>query len=232
MTRKMFVRIFLTVFLLMGGSLPSGVSGTWIEDFTAPPPLETWKKTSTRLHDTWQPKGGHLDVWIQPLARALFDNYLLEFTGFPLEAEQLSVSVRILERHNVNLVGIVIGQYTPDRNPSRRTYMIGANTSLGAGEFPSQIPDIRYKIEGELKIVFDRGHFEVFSSGKKVFGFEEPNLPKIDCLGLCVFLHHGPLGHVVLDDFIISGPSVPSKGGLAVRSEKKLAVLWGEVKRK
>ena len=40
-----------------------------------------------------------------------------------------------------------------------------------------------------------------------------------------------PVVHSILDDFIITGPSIPSNGKLDVQSSGKTAVLWGELKR-
>ena len=114
----------------------------------------------------------------------------------------------------------------------RRTYKVVQKGGIwGPIEFPGQQPQIGYDIEKVIEVDFDNGHFELLSEGEQILEFDEPNLPHINCLGIVAFASKPPLAHFVLDDFIISGPSIPSKGSLDVQPHGKVAVLWGELKR-
>ena len=200
---------------------------TWIEDFEKEH-LDAWAVDKTSDRTTWQIKDGHMDVWIDPFRVLGPQSWELEFIGFDFRAEKLSVIVTILEVKNAQ-VGILIGQYTDDRNMFRRTYKILHGTIWGPTDF-GQNPKVNYKNLKEIEIVFNQGNFEVLSEGKHLLEFDEPNLPHIDCLGISAYTSEKP-AHFVLDDFIISGPSIPSKGGLDVQSDGKTTVLWGELKR-
>jgi hypothetical protein len=230
MKRRLFLIISLG--LLICAAVHNGYTNTWVEDFSEAQ-LDSWKSNDQHNRTTWQTKDGHLDVWIDPMPRVLRQNYHLEFIGFPIKAEELRVKVSILETGNGE-PGIRIGQYDHDLNivnTARRSYCFTTNFIWGPRAFPTQHPNVRFDIKNEIEIVFDKGHFELLSEGKHILKFDEPNLPHIDCLGLFVYTSEVPLGHVLLDDFIISGPSISSKGSLDVQSDGKAAVLWGELKR-
>ena len=227
---KRILFLIISLCMLICTTFRSGYTKTWVEDFNEIQ-LSSWKEfEDVDNRTTWQPKDGHLDVWVERIPRAFFQRHHLEFIRFPLHAEQLCVKVTILEVENAK-AGIFIGQYTHDRNVIRRSYEFSQDFIWGPGEFPDQDPDVQYDIKNEIEIVFDKGHFELLSDGEHILKFDEPNLPHIDCLGLFVYMAEVPLGHVVLDDFIISGPSIPSNGKLDVQSYGKAAALWGELKR-
>ena len=228
MKRRLFLIISLS--LLICAAVQNGYTKTWVEDFSEAQ-LDSWKKKGDQgNHATWQTKDGHLDVWIDPIPGVLRQHYHLVFIGFPIKAEELRVKVSILETVNGE-PGIRIGQYDHDLNITRRSYCFTTNFIWGPRAFPTQHPDVRYDIKNEIEIVFDKGHFELLSEGKQILEFDEPNLPFIDCLTIAVYLRQVPLVHTILDDFIISGPSIPSNGKLDVQSYGKAAVLWGELKR-
>ncbi|MCE2402983.1 hypothetical protein J4G08_19130 [Candidatus Poribacteria bacterium] len=141
------------------------------------------------------------------------------------------MKVSVLETHN-GKVGIFIGQYDNNGFVSRRTYKFFNNWILGPIEFPDQQPDIEFDIN-EIEIQFEKGHFQLLSEGKLILEFDEPNLPTIDCLGIIIFTDQVRHASFQLDNFIISGPTVPAHGTLIVRvrPKGKAAVLWGELKR-
>ncbi len=227
MKRRLFFIMFFT--LLMYAAIQSGYTLTWIEDFSETQ-LDSWKKDDQDDNVTWQSKDGHLDIWIDPIPRVLLQHYNLEFIGFPIKVEKLRVKVNVLEAVN-GIPGILIGQHDPDMNITRRAYRFCTNFIYGPSAFPAQHPDVRFDIN-EIEVVFDRGHFQLLSEGRQILEFEEPNLPFIDALGIAVYLRQVPLVHTVLDDFIISGPSVPSKNKLVVYPEDKAASLWGTLKQR
>ena len=233
MKRRLFLIIFLS--LLICTVVQSGFTGTWVEDFSEAQ-LDSWKKEMEQdKHATWQPKDGLLDIWIDPIPGVHLQYYYLQFIGFPIKAEKLRVKVSVLEKGN-GIPGILIGQYDHEfreMNITRRSYTFCTNFIWGAPRaFPAQHdPFVQFDIKNEIEIIFNKGHFQLLSEGKLILEFDEPNLPFIEVIGIAVYLKQVPLVHTVLDDFIISGPSIPSNGKLDVQPSGKAAVLWGELKR-
>ena len=233
MKRRLFLIISFS--LLICAAVQNGYTSTWVEDF-GEAQLDSWKKEIGHGNNaTWQTKDGHLDIWIDPNPLALLQYYNLEFIGFPIKADKLRVKVRVLETVN-GTPGILIGQHDDNVGPedhnlniTRRAYRFCTNFIYGPRAFPSQHPDVRFDIN-EIEIVFNKGHFELLSEGKQILEFDEPNLPFIDSLGIAVYMRRVPLVHTVLDDFIISGPSIPSNGKLDVQPIGKATVLWGRLK--
>lgn len=219
-----------SIFLLFIFAAQVVSAKTWVEDFEDGH-LDAWAVDKTSDRTTWKAKDGRMDVLIEPWPGGGPQEYKLEFTGFAFRAEKLNVKVSILEFEKAN-VGIFIGQRTFDGNIFRRTYKFVQRGGIwGPIEFPGQQPEIGYDIKKVIEIDFDKGHFELSSEGEHILEFNEPNLPHIDCLGIVAFASHPPLEHFVLDDFIISGPSIP-KGNLDVRAKGKAAVVWGKLKQK
>ena len=227
MKRRLFPIISLS--LLIAAVVQSGYTATWVEDFNEAQ-LDSWKKEIEQDNNaTWQPKDGHLDIWIAPIPGVLLQDYNLEFIGFPIKAEKLRVKVRVLEKVN-GTPGIILGQRDHDMIITRRSYSFCTNMIWGPSAFPAQHPDVLFDIKNEIEIVFNKGRFELSSEGKQILEFDEPNLPFIDALGIAVYLGEVPLVHTVLDDFIISGPTIPSNGKLDVQPSDKAAMLWGRLK--
>lgn len=209
---------------------------TWIENFNRGN-LDSWtvipQDHPVADRGNWQVKKGRLDVEIElPWGPGIFEYHTLKFTGFDLHAKQLNVKVNVLEAQNAN-VGILIGQYDQWGNMGRRTYKFLRGSSIwGPIEFPNQQPDVKYADLKEIEVNFDKGHFELLSEGKQILEFDEPNLPYVNCIGIRAYVWiKGPPVHFVLDDFIISGPSLRRADAQPVRPRGKAAVLWGELKR-
>ena len=230
MKRRLFLIIFLS--LLICTVVQSGFTGTWVEDFSEAQ-LDSWKENGDQDNRaTWQTKDGLLDIWIDPIPGVHLQYYNLEFIGFPIKAEKLRVKVSVLEKGN-GMPGILIGQYDHEfreMNITRRSYRFCTNFIWGPRAFPHQDPDVQFDIKNEIEIIFNKGHFELLSEGKLILEFDEPNLPFIEVIGIGVYLKQVPLVHTVLDDFIISGPTIPSNGKLDVQPIGKAAVLWGRLK--
>ncbi len=230
---------FYTLSLIFGMLLFTTIkvteAKTWVENFNTGP-LDSWAKVDDENRNTWIAKDGLLDVWIQPMHWAAIQHHDFKFTGFPINAEQFRVKVNILEVHNA-FVGILIGQHDEQGRIYRRTYKFLHRTIYGPIEFPAQDPDVDFDSLKEIEIDFDNGRFELLSDGKHILDFHDPNLPTVDCLGITAHIFKPasgpfPLAHFVLDNFVISGPTVPARGTLNVRPKGKAAVLWGELKRK
>ena len=220
--------------VLIFAAVKDGSTKIWIEDFEDGH-LDAWAVDNTNNRSTWQAKDGHLDVWIDPLQHhAIRQKYALEFKAFPLKTEKLSVKMTILENENAS-AGIFIGQCGEGGNISRRTYKFYQGGIWGPIAFQPQLPKHPFghlTAKKEIQIVFNNGDFQLLSDGKHIIDFHEPNLPTVDCIGIIAITWEVPLAHLRLDDFIISGPSIPSRGSLDVDPGGKAAVLWGELKRK
>ncbi len=210
----------------------SGNTATWIEDFNDEQ-FDSWKKHDLDNRTTWQPKDGRLDVWIEPRPRILLQDFTLEFVGFPLNEERLRVKLTVLKTHSQG-IGILIGQHTPDGGISRRTYSILQKSFWTAIEFPKRLGNnpLYYPDLDVIEIVFDKGHLQLLSGNDLVFEFHEPNLQTIDCIGITTIITQQKFDvlNYVLDDFIISGPTVPTNGSQDVQPKDKVAVLWGRLK--
>ncbi len=214
-------------------------ANTWVEDFNTAS-FDSWTKHDPENRSTWQPKDGRLDVWAQPPPPpGLPDRYVLEFTGFRFDVEKLNVKVRILEARNTG-VGILIGQYDGQGSITLRTIAFLHRSVFSVIWKPADF-DLIQEAKNEnptpaplesMEISFNKGDFEVLTKGKFIIKYHVPQLPTINCIGLIsvVGRGRGVVAHSVLDNFVISGLSVPAHGTLNVRPKNKAAVLWGELK--
>ena len=237
MRKSLLIVIFISVLALYGWDQDTAAK-TWVEDFNQEGHLKSWIIRDPKNRSTWQAKDGHLDVWIEPLQHhAIIQRYALEFKAFPLKAEKLHVKMTILESHRAS-AGIFIGQggvWGGKSDIYSRTYKFYQGSIWEPPSFPPQLPKNPFahaSAEKEIEIVFNKGDFQLLSEGKHIIDFHEPNLPTVDCLGIIAGTTEVPLVHLVLDDFTVSGPSIPSRGSLNVDPGGKAAVLWGELKRK
>lgn len=227
---------------------------TWIENFSGDN-LDSWKEYDEH-HDggiwapkkvIWQTKNGKLDVWIDPPPTpGIFEEFPLEFVGFPIMATELNVKVKILEANDN--IGILIGQYDKRGDVINHTFhfLNGSFIPLNRTPFRNgviqtpplhtfEITEIAHQVNSdhlplkEMEISFNNGHFKFLSKGDLLTEFMCPQMTKIDCIGIIAYVERG-LGHIgtfVLDDFILSAPTFYD-----VRSKDKAAVVWGELKRR
>lgn len=218
---------------------------TWTEDFNAGH-LNSWKKRELqRERVTWQAQNGRLHVRTKPWCNARVNagdqleeqtNYTLRFTALPINVEQIQVKLRIVSTNNAN-VGIFLGKDPQDEliHPFEYTYQFADHTLGSPEKLPrTSAPRIGFNIN-EIDVVFDHGHFYLFSNDEYIIDFKiDPkvnNLQTIDLLGIAVFPKLcRQVADVVVDDFIISGPSIPNAASLNVRAKGKTAVLWGKLK--
>lgn len=196
---------------------------TWTENFNAGH-LDSWtKREHQRERVVWQTIDGKLHVETQPFCNgrlnvsneiALDTNYTLEFTAFPIEVEQLRVKLKVDSTDNAN-AGIFIGK-KPDSlyNKVFQHAYLFANHTLGAPDNSnwrsshSSVPRIGLNLT-EIDVVFDRGRFYLYSEGEHIVDFQV-NIQKIDYVGIAVFPKNcGSEAAVTLDDFEISGPTIP-----------------------
>lgn len=214
---------------------------TWTEDFNAGH-LNSWKKRELqRERVTWQSQNNQLHVQTKPFCNGRLNvndrlaeqtNYTLRFTALPINVEQIQVKLSIISTDNAN-VGIFLGKAPQDEitHPFGYAYQFADHTLGSPEKFPrTSAPRIGFDIN-EIDVVFDRGHFYLYSNDEYIIDFEVETLKAIDLLGIAVFPKVcRSAANVVVDDFIISGPSIPDAASLNVRAKGKVTVLWGKLK--
>ena len=216
-------------------------AGMWTEDFKAAH-LNSWtKQEHQRERVIWQPKNGRLDVQAKSFCLgnlnlqgrlALKSHYTLAFTAFPIEADQLHIKLTVVRAKNAN-VGIFIGKQPESLfvNPLGSTYQFADHLIGGPLEMPIKHPHIELALK-EIEVVFEQGVFELFSRGEKIVDFQDESFQTVNYLGIAVFLKRCALdATAVVDDFVISGPSIPNGRSWDVHSKNKAAVIWGALKR-
>ena len=201
---------------------------TWHEDF-GEVHLDSWtKREYQRERVTWQTKNGQLEVFTEPFCNGrlnisnqleLVTNYTLEFTAFPIETEQIRVKLKVDSLENAN-AGIFIGN-KPDslvKQVFQHAYLF-ANHTLGNPDswgHSGAAPEIGLNLK-EIDVVFDRGHFYVYSEGDYIVDFRTNSIQTIDYIGIVVFPKNCNIPAAVnLDDFEISGPTIPAPGTVVV----------------
>ena len=170
---------------------------TWIEDFDEGH-LKSWtKRELQRERVTWQTKNGRLHgrtvAWCNQrlnLGERLSEqtNYTYRFTAFPIDAEQLSVKLNIHSTSNAN-VGIFMGKDPHDdlTPPLEYAYQF-ANHRIGSPEVLSarSAPEMGFNLD-EIEVVFDRGHFYLYSDDAYITDFDSRTLIVLTFLVLSYF---------------------------------------------
>ena len=192
---------------------------TWVEDFDEGL-LKSWtRRELQRERVTWQTKNGRLHgrtvAWCNQrlnLGERLAEqtNYTYRFTAFPIDAEQLSVKLSIHSTSNAN-VGIFMGKDPQNdlTHPLEYAYQF-ANHRVGSPEVisASSAPEMGFNLD-EIEVVFDRGHFYLYSDNEYIIDFDSKTLNSIDLLGIVVFPQKcSSIAEAVVDDFEISGLSI------------------------
>jgi hypothetical protein len=132
-----------------------------------------------------------------------------------IEAEQIRVKLKVDSTDNAN-AGIFIGK-KPDSlydQVFQHAYLF-ANHTLGEPDnnnwrsTHSSAPRIGLNLT-EIDVVFDRGRFYLYSEGEYIVDFQV-NIQKIDYIGIAAFPKKCfDEAAMILDDFEISGPSIPA----------------------
>ncbi len=215
---------------------------TWTEDFNAGH-LNSWKKRELqRERVTWQVQNDHLRVRTKPWCNGRLNvgnrleeqtNYTLRFTALLINVEQIQAKLSIISTNNAN-VGIFLGNDPQDEviHPFEYAYQFADHTLGSPEKLPrTSAPHIALNNLDEINVVFDRGHFYLFSNDEYIIDFEVETLKTIDLLGITVFPKVcRSFANVVVDDFVIAGPSIPDAVSLNVHAKGKIAVLWGKLK--
>ena len=234
--------LYLIVCVLIFSTNKVVLAGNWREHFNKN--LDSWtKREHQRERVTWQVKDGRLNIYTKPFCNGRLNigrilsretHYTLAFTAFTIDTPVLGAKLRIIDSKNAN-VGIFIGEQPEDRfvlNPLRGTYQFVDHTIGGPLDFPDKSPNFDFELN-EIDIRADHGRFELFSKGKKIVDFKDENFIRISYLGIVVIPKNcNNDATVVLDDFTVHGPSIPSIGTLDVQPKSKAAVLWGTLKRR
>ena len=236
---KLMKRIYifsLIFFVFILSTNKDIVAGTWTEDFNRN--LDSWtKREHQRERVTWQIKTRRLYVETEvfcigrlnlDLELALATHYTLAFTSFPIDTDQLQVELSVILSENA-YVAIFIGKQPEDEfvNVLRRTYQFTDQFIGGPVDFPDKSPNIEDELElKKIKVAFDSGRFELFANDKEIV-FQDDNFLTINYLGIVVVPKMCTVeSKMIVDDFIISGPSI----NLDVQPKSKAAVLWGTLK--
>ena len=236
---KKYYLLSLIVSVLIFSPNKDIIAGNWKEHFNKN--LDSWtKRELQRERVTWQVKDGRLNVYTKPFCNGILNiagrlplktHYTLAFTAIPIETNNLRVKMKIVNSKNAN-VGIFIGEYPEDIfvNPLRRTYQFVDYTIGGPLDFRNQNPQIELELN-KIDIGFARGLFTLYANGKKIVDFQDGNFRRISYLGIVAFPKNCSIdATVVLDDFIISGPSIPSNDIQDVLPRGKAAEMWGSLK--
>lgn len=214
---------------------------TWTEDFNAEH-LNSWtKRELQRERVTWQSQNNQLHVRTKPFCNGRLNvnnrlaeqtNYTLRFRALPINVEHIRVKLNIISTDNAN-VGVFLGKDPQDEliHPFEYAYQFADHTLGSPEKLPRTLaPRMRFDIN-EIDVVFDRGHFYLYSNDEYIIDFKVGTLETIDLLGIAVFPKVcRSVADVVVDDFVIAGPSIPNAASLNVRAKGKVAVLWGKLK--
>lgn len=193
----------------------------WTEDFNDGN-LDSWtSREHQRERVVWQTIDGKLHVQTQPFCNGRLNissaleqetNYTLGFTAFPLEVEQVRVKLKLHSTENAN-VGLYIGNKpdSPFHKVFQHAYLF-ANHTLGGPDGPGHTnqPEIGMNLT-EIDVLFDRGHFYLYSQGEYIVDFPVNGIQQVDYVGIAVFPKRcGAEATVTLDEFEISGPVIPN----------------------
>lgn len=195
---------------------------TWVEDFNEN--LNSWTRLEhQRDRAAWEIIDGQLGVTTQPFCRdrlnigkelAQETNTTLEFTAFPIDAEQLRVKLKVDSTDNA-FAGIYIGKQPESLfvRQFKHTYLFGNHKIGNPDNFAyNAAPSIGYNIS-EIDVIFDHGDFYLFSEGQFIADFKESGIDKINYVGIAMFVDScRDNALAILDDFEISGPTIPNKG--------------------
>lgn len=247
MNRRHTLFLIICALIIIQGQMVS--AEIWIENFNGNN-LDSWKEYDNHFgkgiwapKTVWRTKGGKLDVWIDPPPSPAPNEFPLEFIGFPIKVKELNVKVKILHKTRNDNIGIIMGQYTAKGGVMGHTFKFLDRPFIdGQIQTPHNFEIVQIDNEfdepklplDELEISFNNGHFKFLSKGDLINELKVPELTTIDCIGIIAYVERG-LGHIgtfVLDDFVISGSTVPAHGTLDVRAKDKTTVLWGELKQK
>lgn len=200
---------------------------TWVEDF-GEPNLNSWARLEhQRDRAAWEIVDGQLEVNTQPFCRdrlnlgdelAQETNTTLEFTAFPIDVEQLRVKLKVNSTDNA-FAGIYIGR-RPENifvRQFKHTYLFGNHTIGNPDNMAyNAAPSIGYNID-EIDVIFDRGDFYLFSNGKYIADIKDSDIDKINYVGIAMFVDRcSENALAILDDFEISGPTLPNKGPVKI----------------
>ena len=254
--KGLFTLFLIIIITFLCVKVQTGSSETWVENFNGGN-LDSWKEYDEHFgtgvwapKTVWKTKTGMLDVWIDPPpSPGIFEIFPLEFVGFPINAKELNVKVKIFEinKNNIDNIGILIGQHDERNGVISHTFHFLNGSFIALNKTPFRngviqtpplhsfdILEIAHQVDSEhfpleeMEISFDNGHFKFISQDNLLTEFRVPQMTTIDCLGVIAYVERGAghIGRFALDDFVISSPNF-----LNVRSKDKAAVLWGELKR-
>jgi len=203
----------------------AGYAGTWRDNFEAEK-LEGWTRPAADAGNPWEAiwktQDGHLDVTFniprvfppEPVAD------FLQLTAFPIRANSVSVTGTFRRREiRLGEFGIALGKPSPSGEWGYGFFYVFTMSTVMEpikldknGEmrpFKLLEPQHRFPLE-QIKVIFSNSHFEVFHDGVSVLEFEDVSFRWIEMVGFWAQGFHR--FHGVGDDFVISGPGIPTGG--------------------
>ena len=244
-----FTRVTILLFFLSF----SASAGILIETFDNGD-LEDWHEIVqlNKASGSWEVVDGELHaVSRETFVRLLttgddtWENYTVEFDVKPLKKHgigEISIAVRVsgtwLVYCTVHDPVVIIGD-DPAVHETRMDCVAGdlhdiVFTPLDGAHHPL----LKLNKWAHLKLDVSGNIFTFWVNEKQVMAPTEFQLPKVvqDRLGFPSFLTGGVgfgLANYTarFDNITVTGDGIPNKGGLAVRSKGKLAIMWGNLKR-
>lgn len=225
-------------------SFEDGVLNGWEQDIAESEGGE-WRVCWKARADSLEVRVDDIRPWNPDIPR-LFNHAIafLELIAFELDGEHLVVNGLSIKGEGMTF-GIAIGQRYPPSDGrlgivyhfSSWGHILKLSFSGNGGIRGLKPPKINYvnpkkpvdiQIE-HLKVLFDTGHFQLFSADNLVAEFVDPEYKTVDLVGMMI-LGEVP-GTGSLDEFIISGPGIlDGTGSVAVHFMTKLATTWGGIK--
>ncbi len=239
--------LYVLIFLLISWFITIGHTGTWRDNFNDDrlngwTHITTARRAAEPWESTWEVKDNMLETWLtvhfnNPRLGMVAD--FLELTAFPLQDKHFVVEGISIKKSRIGSFGIAIGVRLPPEDRKFGSVYLFHTWGIRQMQFDEtghffivDPPGIFFDSQIEhLKVVFDAGHFQVFSADEWVKEIEDAAFETINLLGLMIF--GDGLDFATMDEFVISGPGIPDGGGdLAVHPTNKLATTWGSLKRR
>ena len=211
-------------------------AGVWRDDFNDGK-ANGWTPFSDPPF-TYEERDGVLEFRVLPNPHTI-STHFLEWTAVSFEADSLTVMATLPVQKNLNF-GIALGKHISREifgpfiecyifrraNSVKGVYKISAwaaGFSARAGKAPQG--KLGETIE-HIKIVFETGRFRMFSGNDLMADFKDEDFRTIDAVGIYTITSEGVEQRGQIDDFVISGPSIPDRKPFG-----KLVMTWGHLKK-
>lgn len=231
------------ILVLLLGLISPLHAGQWRDTFEQED-LPDWTLLSEKAEKIWESEwkvsNGNLNVNIK-LVRDLEISDFLQWTARQLDTQSLIVKVHSMDTFRVNdmpqgELGVFLGKDLPRGKDDFATGYFFSKIYVDAIQFDKNGKYIKGDKKAsffhrlQLEIQFQAGHFWLFSEDVLLTEFVDPELLRINVVGLLA-LTNGVADEFRgrLDTFIISAPQIPNNN-FAVQSKGKLVTTWSKLK--